>query len=143
MSAGVRHIVVPGIPVLQEAFCHASIANNVVWIAGTCGTYVDKVSGANKLIDGGVYDQTTLILESIEKILKASGTAMKYVTNLKIFVTNNTPQRYKQMNDAYVGFFKERGLPVCSRITVGCSVLPLGADVKIDGSAVLPPRARL
>ena len=81
------------------------------------------MSGTNKLIEGGVYDQTMLILKSIEKIVNASGSAMKYITNLKVFVTNNTPARYKEMNSAYVQFFKDRGLPVCSRITVGCSAV--------------------
>ena len=68
---------------------------------------------------------------------------MKYITNLKVFLTNNNKQRYGQMNEAYVEFFRSRNLPVCSRITVGCSALALGADVEIDGSAVIPPRSKL
>ena len=34
MSTVVRHVVVPGLPVVQGAFCHASIANGTVWISG-------------------------------------------------------------------------------------------------------------
>eukprot|EP01084_Bolivina_argentea_P020017 37252_1 len=142
-DTSVRHVVVPGLPVVQGAFCHASVFNNIVWISGTIAAFPDRKTGGNKLIDGGVSEQTTTILESIEKILNECGTSMKYITNLKVFITNNNPQRYKQMNDAYVKFFKQRNLPVCARITVGCSALALGADVEIDGSAVISPRSRL
>ena len=90
-----------------------------------------------------MYRQTVVTLESIEKILNKCGSSMKYVTNLKIFLTNNNKQRYSQMNEAYVEFFRSRNLPVPSRITVGCSALALGADVEIDGSAVLPPKSKM
>eukprot|EP01084_Bolivina_argentea_P020018 37254_1 len=134
----VKHIIVPGLPVVQGAFCHASVFNNIVWISGTIAAFPNDSTGKNELIDGGVSAQTTATLESIEKILKSSGTSMKYITNLKIFLTKNNPERYKEMNDAYVKFFKSRNLSVPSRITVGCSALALGADVEIDGSAVIP-----
>eukprot|EP01083_Nonionella_stella_P272847 925434_1 len=124
-DTGVRHVVVEGLPVVQGAFCHASVFNNIVWISGSIAAFPDAITGKNKLINGNVSQQTTTTLESIEKILKASGTSMKYITNLKIFLTNNNPQRYKQMNDAYVQFFKSRHLPVCSRITVGSTAVEL------------------
>mmetsp|Transcript_67950 Transcript_67950/g.107832 ORF Transcript_67950/g.107832 Transcript_67950/m.107832 type:complete len:146 (-) Transcript_67950:197-634(-) len=134
----IKHVIVPGLPVVQGAFCHASVYNDIVWISGTIAAFVDD-AGKNRLIDEGVYEQTKMILESIEKILTASGTSMKNVVNLKVFLANNTTERYSQMNSAYVEFFKSRQLEVPSRITVGCSSLALGADVEIDGMAVIPP----
>ena len=64
-----------------------------------------------------------MTLDIIEKILKTAGSSMKYVTHLKVFLVNNTKLRYSQMNQAYATFFKQRNLPVPSRITIGCSAV--------------------
>ena len=90
-----------------------------------------------------MYRQTWTALKSLEKILNECGSSMKYVTNLKIYLTNNTKLRYSEVREGYVEFFHSRNLPVPSIITVGCSSLALGADVEIDGSAVLPPKSKL
>ena len=56
---------------------------------------------------------------------------------------DNGPQRFAEMNQAYVAFFKSRNAPVCARITVGCGNLALGSDVEIDGIAVMPTQSKL
>ncbi|ETO35759.1 hypothetical protein RFI_01303, partial [Reticulomyxa filosa] len=57
---------------------------------------------------------------------------------LCFFLKDNTPERYAQMNAAYVEFFKSQKADVCARITAGCGNLALGSDVEIDGVAFLP-----
>ena len=46
------------------------------------------------------------------------------------------------MNEAYMAFFKARGIPPIARITVGCTGLALGAQVELDGVAYLPPKSK-
>ena len=68
---------------------------------------------------------------------------MGNLVKLSVFLKDNQPDRYSEMNKAYVSFFKSRNIPVCARITVGCGNLALGSDVEIDGMAVMPQRAKL
>ena len=42
-TVGVRHVVVPGLPVVQGAFCHASIANGTIWISGLQSILLDTL----------------------------------------------------------------------------------------------------
>ena len=133
----VKHVVVPGLLVVAGAFSHCSIHKDVIWISGTIGA-ISGDDGQNRLIEGGVRAQTLFILESIQKILIECGSSFEYITNLRVFIDNNTKQRYQEMNAAYVEFFESRKLRVCSRITVGAQGLALGADVEIDGSAIVP-----
>ena len=138
-----QHVIVPGLPIVQGAFSHATIVDNKqIWISGTIPAYIDPYDDTQKitLIDGGIKEQTKFILETIEKVLYECGSSFAYITNMRIFIHNNTASRYRQMNEAYVEFFKQRGLDVCARITVGANGLALGADVEIDGTAIVKPR---
>ncbi|ETO11892.1 hypothetical protein RFI_25485 [Reticulomyxa filosa] len=142
----VTHITAPNLIVVAGAFCHASIVGNVIHIAGTIGTRWNEETKTHELVKGGVGVQTKQVLENIATILKASGSCVHHLVKLNVFLKDNTPERYAQMNAAYVEFFKSQKADVCARITVGCGNLALGSDVEIDGVAFLPgkcPHAKL
>eukprot|EP01084_Bolivina_argentea_P072002 130783_1 len=48
----VKHVIVPGLLIVEGAFSHASVYNDIIWISGTIAAYVDE-DGTNRLIDGG------------------------------------------------------------------------------------------
>ena len=77
------------------------------------------------------------ILETINAILKYCKSSMNSLTKLNVYLKDNNSQRYKEMNQAYVTYFKSQNANVCARITVGCGNLALGADVEIDGVAIV------
>ena len=56
----VRHVVAPGCPVLQGAFCHASVHNNsTIYISGTIGTVAKTNGDGYELAKGGIGAQVT------------------------------------------------------------------------------------
>ena len=87
--------------------------------------------------------QTRQVLTNIETILRSSGSSFSNLVKLQVYLKDNNPQRFAEMNQAYVAFFKSRNAPVCARITVGCGNLALGSDVEIDGMAVVPSTSKL
>lgn len=59
----VRHVVAPGCPVLQGAFCHASVHNNsTIYISGTIGTTPNASGDGYSLVQGGIAAQVCYIL---------------------------------------------------------------------------------
>lgn len=64
-------------------YSRATRVGNVVHVAGTTATDDDGTP-----IDGGPYEQTTHILEQIERTLKAAGASVEDVTRTRLFVTD-------------------------------------------------------
>eukprot|EP00759_Apiculatamorpha_spiralis_P045099 PhF_6_TR41935/c0_g1_i1/m.63468/K09022/ridA, tdcF, RIDA; 2-iminobutanoate/2-iminopropanoate deaminase len=133
----IRHVVVPNLAILPDAFSHATVADSTIYLSGTLGTVQDTSDPRGfRLISSSIADQTTQTLRNMETILISCGSSFNDVVKLNVFLKDNNPDRFNQMNKAYTAFFVERKVPVCARITVGCGNLALGADVEIDGFAL-------
>lgn len=145
-SMGVRRFTVPGIAKLP-AFCHATenVASGQLQVSGMTGTISDTL----KLVTGGLGPETAQCLLNIVTIVEHCGGSIESLSKINVYLKDNSPERFGEMNAAYNGFFEKRGCELKpARITVGCGVLALGAEVEIDASAVMlplesPPRSRL
>ena len=85
-----------------------------------------------KIERGSVAEQTVLVLENIKKVLGASGASLADVVSCRVYLSNLTPETFKEMNDVYAGYFA--GSPP-ARATVGAQLL--GFDVEIECVAAL------
>ncbi|SRR5581483_9449714 len=126
--SGVRHVNVDGLMRLQ-AFSHAVVAGDHIYVAGTLGTVGDEP----RLADGGLRGQTVQALRNIERILEECGATLADVVKVNAYITDMAA--FEEMNEGYVSVF---GGDPPARITVGCSALALGAAVEFDCIAVRP-----
>lgn len=86
-----------------------------------------------KIETGSIAEQTALVLENIRKVLAASGAEFSDVVSCRVYLSNLTPETFKEMNGVYATYFGE-SLP--ARATVGAQLL--GFDVEIECVALLP-----
>ena len=119
---GMNKVVVDGLAKLP-AFCHAVVAEGVIYVSGTLGTKPNSL----ELVEGGTGPQTTQTLRNIEKILAACGATFKDVVKMNVFLTDMST--FAEMNQAYM---EVMGTNPPARITVGSAELALGAAVEID-----------
>jgi len=100
-----------------------------VFVSGM--TPFDPVTG--KIERGSIAEQTVLVLENIKKVLGASEATLSDVVSCRVYLSNLTPETFKEMNGVYAGYFGD-SLP--ARATVGVQLL--GFDVEIECVAALP-----
>ena len=86
-----------------------------------------------KIERGTVAEQTVLVLENITKVLVATGASLSDVVSCRVYLSNLTPETFKEMNAVYTRYFGE-SLP--ARATIGAQLL--GFDVEIECVAAIP-----
>ncbi len=100
-----------------------------VFVSGM--TPYDPASG--KLERGTITQQTELVLENVKNVLQAGGATLNDVVSCRVYLSNLTPENFKEMNDVYARYFME-SKP--ARATLGAQ-LPPGFDVEIECVAVV------
>lgn len=123
-----RHVVVPEVGRLR-VFSHASIANDLIFVAGTLGTE----PGGTRLVEGGIGPETRQTLENLRAILAACGADWGDVVKVSVYVTDM--EDFREMNRVYAEFFPE---DPPARITLQVAGLALGAKVEIELIAKKP-----
>ena len=88
---------------------------------------------AEKIDRGTITRQTELVLENIKNVLHAGGATLNDVVSCRVYLSNLTPENFKEMNDVYARYFME-SKP--ARATLGAQ-LPPGFDVEIECVAVI------
>ena len=94
-------------------------------------TPFDPVAGS--IARGSISRQTELVLENIKKVLAAGNATLADVVSCRVYLSNLTPESFREMNEVYARYFGE-SKP--ARATVGAQLL--GFDVEIECVAVLP-----
>ncbi len=102
---------------------------HLVFTAGQLG--IDPASG--KMVAGGIQEQTRQALNNLKAVLEAAGTGLEWVVKTTVFLQDIG--EFKQMNEVYGTFFKEK-CPARSAVQV--AALPLGAVVEIEAVALIP-----
>ena len=93
-------------------------------------TPFDPVTG--KIDRGSISRQTGLVLENIKNVLAAGGAFLADVVSCRVYLSNLTPENFREMNEIYARYFGE-SKP--ARATIGAQLL--GFDVEIECVAVL------
>ena len=119
-AAGAAKAIGPYSPALK--------AGNMVFLSGSIP--LDPVSG--QLVEGGITEQTTRVMENIKALLAAAGADFDQVVRTTVFMIDLG--EFAAMNEIYASYFSA---PYPARSTVQVVKLPRDVRVEIDVIAVL------
>ncbi len=96
--------------------------NNLIFTSGQIA--MDK---EGNLVDGGIKEQTKIILENIKNILEAAGSSINNCLKTTVYLKDMND--FADMNEIYLSYFLESSP---SRTTVEVNKLPKDAKICID-----------
>lgn len=97
-------------------------AGDFIFISGQL-----PINPANGEINKGcIKEQTKLVIENIKAILEAAGCTLDAAVMVQVFMTDLS--KFQEMNEMYSEYF---GTSIPSRVAVGVSQLPKGADIEM------------
>jgi 2-iminobutanoate/2-iminopropanoate deaminase len=106
-------------------YSQAVEAGGFVFCSGQIG-----IEPENNMLKEGITEQTRQALTNIERILEASGTSVKNVVKVTVYLADM--KYFNEMNQEYSRHFSK---PYPARTTVQVSSLPRNALVEIDAIA--------
>jgi 2-iminobutanoate/2-iminopropanoate deaminase len=121
-------ITAAGAPAAIGPYSPAVKVGNLLFLSGSIP--LDPVSG--QLVEGGITEQTTRVLENIKGLLAAAGTDFDHVVRTTVFMIDLG--EFTAMNEVYAAYFSA---PYPARSTVQVARLPRDVRVEIDVIAVL------
>jgi 2-iminobutanoate/2-iminopropanoate deaminase len=104
---------------------------SLVVVAGDlifCSGQIAVNPADNKLITGGIREQTKQVLENLQAVLAEAGADLSRVVKTEVFLANMAD--YALMNEIYAKYFTTKPLP--ARVTVGVARLPKDALLEIS-----------
>lgn len=108
-------------------YSQAVEANGILFISGQVP--IDPATG--KLIEGGIKEQTELVMKNIGEILNAAG--LSYANVVKSTCLLSDMDNFAAMNEVYSHYYTSE-MP--ARAAYGVVRLPLGALIEIETIAV-------
>jgi 2-iminobutanoate/2-iminopropanoate deaminase len=128
-----EHLQVAGAPAPQGPYSTVVRAGDFLFVSGQGP--VDSVSGEIEQ-EASVRDQTRLVLENLQAILRGCGADLEDVVKCSVFL--HDVKDFDAMNEVYAEVF---GSSKPARTTVGAGMVALGMKVEIDCIAYLPKPA--
>lgn len=83
-----------------------------------------------QLVEGGIAEQTTRVMENLKAILEAAGTGMARVVKATVFLKDFND--FAAMNAVYAKYLAPEGVAAPARTTVEVARLPKDALVEIE-----------
>ena len=120
-------ISTPNAPQAIGPYSQAIRANGFIFVSGQIP--VDPAT--QKIIEGGVAQQTEQVIRNLEAILKAAGSSLEKVVRTGVFLKDMG--EFAAMNDIYERFFPQSSP---ARSTVEVARLPKDVRVEIDCIAI-------
>lgn len=108
-------------------YSQAVTYNGLVFLSGQIP--LDPASG--QLVEGGIAEQTTRVLDNIRAVLEAAGTSLDAVLKTTVFLKDMGD--FPQMNEIYASYFPANPP---ARSTVEAARLPRDVRVEIDCIAI-------
>ena len=123
-------ISTPNAPEAIGPYSQAIRAGNMVFLAGQIA--IDPET-KQLMKDGGIEEQTKLVLENLKAVLEADGLTMDHVVSTTVFLKDLN--EFGKMNEVYATYFKSAPP---ARATVEVARLPRDVKVEIAAIAVRP-----
>lgn len=121
-------ITAAGAPAAIGPYSPAVKVGNMLFLSGSIP--LDPASG--QLVEGGIKEQTTRVMENIKGLLAAAGADFTTVVRTTVFMIDLG--EFAAMNEIYASYF---AAPYPARSTVQVARLPRDVRVEIDVIAVL------
>jgi len=102
-------------PIPVAPYSQAIKAGGVIYVSG----FVAFDPRTGKVVQGGIREQATQVMENIKAVLEATGSSMKDVVKTAVYLTNM--EDFKVMNEVFKTYFPTNPP---ARVTVGVK-LPL------------------
>jgi 2-iminobutanoate/2-iminopropanoate deaminase len=118
----------PGVPTAIGPYSPALKVGNLLFLSGSIP--LDPASG--QLVEGGIKEQSTRVMENIKAQLAAAGASFDQVARTTVFMVDLG--EFAAMNEVYSSYFTA---PYPARSTVQVVKLPRDVRVEIDVIAVL------
>ena len=119
------HRTIPGCPPALGPYSLAIQSSGpLLFVSGM--TPWDPETG--KIERGTIAEQTRLVLENIRRVVEGSGARLESTVSCRVYLSNLTPESFKEMNAVYAEYFGGDHPP--ARATIGTQLL--GFDVEIE-----------
>lgn len=120
-------VTTPQAPKAIGPYSQAVSYNGLVFLSGQIP--LDPVSG--QLVEGGIAEQTTRVLDNIKAVLEAAGSSLEGVLKTTVFLKDMAA--FPAMNEVYSRYFPSSPP---ARSTVEAARLPRDVEVEIDCIAI-------
>ena len=107
-------------------YSQAVIIGNLVYTSGQVA--LDPKTG--QLVEGGIREQTTRVLENLKAVLAAAGSDLQHVIKTTVFLKSMGD--FAAMNEIYARYLAPVGVVAPARSTVEVARLPKDALVEIE-----------
>ena len=104
-------------------YSQATRANGFIFISGQGA--LDPATG--QLVEGGIVQQTTRVLENLKAIVEAAGSSLDHAVKVSVFLKDMND--FAAMNEVYARYFP-KNQP--ARTTVEAARLPRDIQVEIE-----------
>lgn len=121
-------VTAAGAPAAIGPYSPAVKVGNMLFLSGSIP--LDPATG--QLVEGGIKEQATRVMENIKGLLAAAGADFNNVVRTTVFMIDLG--EFAAMNEVYASYFSA---PYPARSTVQVSKLPRDVRVEIDVIAVL------
>ena len=118
-------------PAAIGPYSQAICAGKTVYTSGQVA--LDPATGS--LVEGGIMEQTTRVLENLKAVLTAAGVGFGQVVKTTVFL--KSMEDFGEMNVIYGTYFAPHGVAPPARSTVQVAALPKDALVEIECIAVI------
>jgi 2-iminobutanoate/2-iminopropanoate deaminase len=116
----------PQAPAAIGPYSQAILSGDFLYTSGQVA--LDPTSG--QMIEGGIREQTTRVLENLKAVLAAAGSDLGKVVKTVVFLKNM--QDFSLMNEVYADYLAPEGAVPPARSTVEVARLPKDALVEIE-----------
>lgn len=121
-----KHIHTDNAPKAVGPYSQAIVAHGLVFCAGQ----VALDPAVNKLVEGGITEQTHRVVKNLKAVLEEAGSSLNKVVKTTCYLQSLAD--FQTFNTVYNEYFGETKP---ARATVEVAKLPLGALVEIDAVA--------
>ena len=123
---GKEKIATAHAPTAIGPYSQAIRLGNLIFTAGQ----VALDPATQQMVNGGITEQTTRVLENLKAILESAGSSLANVVKATVFLKNFDD--FAQMNEVYGKYLASEGVAAPARSTVEVSRLPKDALVEIE-----------
>jgi 2-iminobutanoate/2-iminopropanoate deaminase len=123
---GKSAVSTPHAPAAIGPYTQAIESQGVIYTSGQIA--LDPATG--QLVEGGIREQTTRVLENLKAVLAAAESDLQQVVKATVYLKNMND--FAAMNEVYNSYVAREGSVAPARSTVEVARLPKDALVEID-----------